>query len=48
MGWLNSGNIATSSSGALALIGNSSETIAMGSYATLSLGASALRPTVAA
>ena len=40
-GWLNSGKIATASAGALALIAASdTETINMGSYASLSLGAS--------
>ena len=39
-GWLNSGKIAPASAGALALIANDSETINMGSYASLSLGAS--------
>ena len=39
-GWLNSGKIASASAGALALIANDSETINMGSYTVLSLGAS--------
>ena len=39
-GWLGSHNINTASTGALALTGTSSETINMGSYANLSLGAS--------
>ena len=39
-GWLNSGNIASASAGALALMGTDSEAITMGSYASLSLGAS--------
>ena len=38
--WLNSGKIATASAGALALTGTDSEAISMGSYASLSLGAS--------
>ena len=38
-GWLNSGKIASASAGALALIGNDSETINMSGYASLSLGA---------
>ena len=38
-GWLGSGNISTSSSGALALTGNSSENFSVGSYHTISLGA---------
>ena len=40
MDWLNSNDINPASTGALALIGGSSETINMGSYASLSLGAS--------
>ena len=38
-GWLGSGKIATSSSGALALNGNSSESFSVGSYHSISLGA---------
>lgn len=38
-GWLGSGKISTSSTGALALTGNSSESISMGSYTGLFLGA---------
>ena len=40
MGWLNSSTINPASAGALALAGTSSEAITMGSYASLSLGAS--------
>ena len=40
MGWLNSNDINPASTGALALTGTSSETINMGPYASLSLGAS--------
>ena len=40
MDWLNSNAVNTASTGALALLGTSSEAITMGSYATLSLGAS--------
>ena len=39
-GWLGGGYISTASAGALALTGTSNETISMGSYASLSLGAS--------
>ena len=42
-GWLNSGQIAPASAGALALIADDAETINMGSYVRLSLGASARR-----
>ena len=38
-GWLNSGLISQSSAGALALAGASNETVNMGSYSNLSLGA---------
>ena len=38
-GWLNSGLISQSSAGALALTGLSNETVTMGSYSNLSLGA---------
>ena len=37
-GWLNSGKIASASTGTLAIIANDTETISMGSYANLSLG----------
>ena len=38
-GWLNSTKVSTASNGALALVGTSSESITMGSYSQLSLGA---------